>query len=148
MKKVLKKLSFIAIVMFMTSVVMTSCKKEPIREQCEIDNVGTVDVFNDTGWPGEVDVTWGTATENYEKYLYDGGSYLYTNVEAGSIEIWISLDLGGGVWTDWVYNVENLSACEAMQYTWFLSSTKSSEPMPLLDLGNGKIGVPTRKVKH
>ena len=87
---------------------------------------------------------------------HDGDSHKYTNIPAsghpesynGKIEIWIRLTVGGGVWTDWVWDEEYLSPCEEMEYRWYLSSSKSTEVMPLLDLGNGKVGVPTKKKKQ
>ena len=101
--------------------IMQSCEKEPPRPQCEIDNVGTVTVKNSTGYNILTDVTWGNVVENYEKLLYNGNSYKYSQIPAGSIEIWVSFD-----GSDWYYEYESLSACEDMTFTWYLDARKST----------------------
>jgi len=142
MKKILLK--FALALAFIGAIVISSCEKEPPRPQCEIDNVGTVTVKNSTGYNVWVDVTWGNVVENYEKLLYNGNSYKYNQIPAGSIEIWVSFD-----GSDWSYNYENLSACENMTYTWYLSGKKSAGECPfVLLLPNGEEVVPTLKVKE
>lgn len=82
-------------------------------------------------------------TENYEKLLYNGNSYKYTRVRAGSIKIWVSFD-----GNDWSYNYESLSSCEDMTCTWYLSYKKSSSGCPfVLLLPNGEEVEPTLKEK-
>ena len=118
---------------FGTLLLMTSCEDPtPPRPQCEIDNVGTVDVKNSTGHSIWTDVTWGNVVENYEKLLYNGNHYKYTRVPAGSIEIWVSFD-----GDDWYYEYESLSACEDMTFTWYLNARKSTGP-PADLMVNGK----------
>ena len=141
MKKILLK--FALALAFIGAIVITSCVKEPPRPQCEIDNVGTVTVKNSTGYNVWVDVTWGNVVENYEKLLYNNNTYKYTNIPAGSIEIWVSFD-----GNDWYYEYESLSACENMTYTWYLSSNKSTGCPFYTYAKNGMRIVPTLKVKE
>jgi hypothetical protein len=143
-KTFLQKVSTLLIVLVMLvgiQMVMTSC--EEVQEACERDNVGTVTVVNETGYSIYTDVTWGDYNTNYEKMLYDNGSYKYSNVQAGSIEIWITFD-----GEDWSYNYENLSACEDMTYRWYLTYNKSANGCPfILELPDGTTVIPTRKHK-
>jgi len=117
------------------------CETEPVRPDCEINNYGSVTVKNSTGYNVWVDVTWGNITENYEKLLYNGGSYKYSKVPAGSIEIWITFD-----GSDWYYEYESLSSCEDMTYTWYLTGKKSTG-CPFVAYINGEEIVPTLKTK-
>ena len=150
MKKIL--MFIFALSFMMTGIAtFTACEKEDPVPQCEQNKVGTVLVENATGYTGEFDVTWGDVAENYEKTIYDGSSYKYTNIPAsghpesygGQIEVWVRLTVGGGVWTDWMYNVENLSPCEDMEYRWYLSSSKSSELRPALEISSNGIVIET-----
>ena len=131
MKKI--KAIFAVWLILMTGIfIIQSCEKVDPRPPCEINNVGTTTVKNSTGYNVWVDVTWGNITENYEKLLYNGNSYKYSNVPAGSIEIWVSFD-----GNDWYYEYYNLKACEDLTYTWYLSARKSTgEPLDLII--NGK----------
>jgi len=119
----------------------TGCEVEPPVPPCERDNVGTVTVKNSTGYKIWTDVTWGNVTENYEKLLYNGNSYKYSNIPAGSIEIWASFD-----GNDWYYDYENLSACEDLTFTWYLSARKSTAA-PFVSYINGEEIIPTLKEK-
>jgi len=119
-----------------------SCEKEPPIPACERDRVGTVTVKNSTGYNIWTDVTWGNVVENYEKLLYNGNSYKYNQIPAGSIEIWVSFD-----GQDWSYNYESLSSCEDMTYTWYLSSRKSAGVCPFYTYINGEEIIPTLKQK-
>jgi len=130
------------LVLMMGIFIMQSCETEPPRPQCEIDNVGTVTVKNSTGYNVWVDVTWGNVTENYEKLLYNGNSYKYNQIPAGSIEIWVSFD-----GNDWAYNYVSLSACEDLTYTWYLSARKSTG-CPFVAYINGEEVYPVLKQKH
>jgi len=141
MKKILLK--FALALAFIGAIVISSCEKEPPRPQCEIDNVGTVKVVNSTGYNVWVDVTWGNVVENYEKLLYNNNTYKYTNIPAGSIEIWVSFD-----GNDWYYEYENLSACEDMTYTWYLSSSKSTACPFYTYAPNGEKVIPKLKLKQ
>jgi len=123
--------------------IIQSCETEPPVPPCERDRVGTVTVKNSTGYNIWTDVTWGNVIENYEKLLYNGNSYKYNNIPAGSIEIWASFD-----GDDWYYNYESLSSCEDLTYTWYLSNAKSTGSPLLLDIGNGELVEPTLKVKE
>jgi len=131
--------------MSLTAIMITfpSCEKVDPRPACEIGNYGSVTVKNSTGYNVWVDVTWGNVVENYEKLLYNGNTYKYNEVPAGSIEIWVSFD-----GNDWYYEYEGLSACEAMTYTWYLTSKKSANGCPfVLILPDGKEVTPTMKEK-
>lgn len=119
--KLMKSIFLAFAVLIMPALLTISCETTPVRDQCEIDNVGTTKVVNSTGYSIWTDVTWGNYTTNYEKFLKNGGSYKYLDVPAGSIEIWVSFD-----GDDWYYNYENLSACENLTYTWYLNSYKST----------------------
>jgi len=82
-------------------------------------------------------------SENYEKLLYNGNSYKYTRVQAGSIECWVSFD-----GYDWAYNYESLSSCEDLTYTWYLTGKKSANGCPfVLDIGNGELVEPNLVTK-
>jgi len=108
---------------------------------CEQNNIGTVTVKNETGYTIYTDVTWGSYDTNYEKMLYDNGSYKYTKVPAGSIEIWITFD-----GDDWSWNRENVSACEDMTYRWYIATKKATNGCPfIIDIGNGELVVPTKR---
>ena len=124
----MKRIKFIFslwLVLMMGVFIIQSCETEPILDPCERDQVGTVTVKNSTGYSIWTDVTWGNVVENYEKRVSNGSSTKYSNVPAGSIEIWVSFD-----GSDWAFNYEHLSACEDMTYTWYLTSTKSTERIP------------------
>ena len=129
---------------------IAGCEKEPSVPQCEAEKTGTVLVENDTGLTGEFDITWGDVAVNYEKTLYNGNTYLYTNIPAsghpesygGTIELWVRLKVGNA-WTEWLYNEENLSPCEEMEYRWYLSNSKSSELRPILEISSNGVVIKT-----
>jgi len=108
-------LKFALALAFIGAIIISSC-----GSSCEVGNYGSVTVKNETGYKIWVDVTWGNVVENYEKLLSDGSSYKYTKIPAGSIEIW-----GAFSTSDWAYNVENLSSCENLTYTWYLNKSVS-----------------------
>jgi len=143
MKKI--KIIFLAWAVLMSTVfIIQSCEKEPPRPDCEVNRYGDVTVKNSTGYNIWVDVTWGNVVENYEKLLYNGNSYKYNEIPAGSIEIWVSFD-----GNDWYYEYESLSSCESMTYTWYLSSRKSAGDCPFYTYAkNGMRIEPTLKVKE
>lgn len=93
MKKIFLK--FALALAFIGALITFSCEDpyvEPPRPDCEINNYGSVTVKNNTGYNVWVDVTWGSISTNYEKLLYNGNSYKYSRVHAGSIECWITFD--------------------------------------------------------
>lgn len=121
-----------------------SCENEPPIPACERDKVGTVDVINSTGYRIKTDVTWGSVTNNNEMWLNNRASYLYRDIPAGGIEIWIKFDGGS-----WAYDYENLSVCENLKFTWYLDARKSVNDCPfLLDIGNGQLVKPKLKDKY
>ena len=133
MKKILLK--FALALAFIGAIIISSCEKKPVIPPCERDNVGTVTVVNRTGYSIWVDVTWGNIVENYEKLLNNNGSYKYSEIPAGSIEIWAKI-------SSWEYDVEYLNACENMTYTWTLAKSgdvKSAELMLEISDGDGNI---------
>ena len=118
---------FFAIFALIATVIVFSCTKpEPPKPDCEINHYGSVTVKNETGYNIWVDVTWGNIVENYEKLLYNGNSYKYTNIPAGNIEIWYTY-----TGNDWYYNYENLSACEDMTYRWYRSGKGADSDISL-----------------
>lgn len=141
----MKKIKFIFalwVVLMGAVFVIQSCETEPIVPACERDRVGTVTVKNSTGYNVWVDVTWGDVVENYEKLLYNGNTYKYNSIPAGSIEIWVSFD-----GNDWYYEYESLSSCEDMTYTWYLTSNKSTG-CPFVGYGpDGEKIIPIMKEK-
>jgi len=139
MKKVLLTLLLGLFMVF----VFNYCDKEDPKPQCEIDEVGTVTAKNATGYKLWVDVTWGDVVVNYEKQLNNGASYKYSNIPAGSIEVWGSFDK-----YDWTYEIHALSICEDMEFTWQLSNQKSTETM--IELVNDQTGeiVKTLTIKN
>jgi len=123
---------------------VAACEKEPPIPACERDRVGTVTVKNSTGYNIWTDVTWGNVVENYEKLLYNGNSYKYNQIPAGSIEIWVSFD-----GQDWYYEYENLSACEDMTFTWYLTALKSAGECPFHGMTpDGELVTPKLKIKQ
>ena len=118
MKKLKKLISLTFVFMTLLFIGTTnSCTKPiPPKPDCELNNYGSVTVKNETGLNIWVDVTWGNVVENYEKLLYNGNSYKYNKIPAGSIEIWYTY-----TGNDWYYNVEYLDACEDMTYRWYRS---------------------------
>ena len=77
----MKRIKFIAVLVLLMGFSL-ACEKEPPVPQCEAEKTGTVLVENDTGLTGEFDITWGDVAVNYEKIIYDGNTYLYTNIPA------------------------------------------------------------------
>ena len=142
----MKRIKFIFtlwLVLMGAVLVIESCETEPPIPPCERDRVGTVTVKNNTGYSIWTDVTWGNVVENYEKRLYNGNSYKYTNVPAGTVEIWVSFD-----GDDWYFEYENLSSCEDMTYTWYLNARKSTNDCPFVGYGpDGKEVIPVKKEK-
>jgi len=130
---------------------VSGCTEDPIIESCQRDKVGTVTVKNSTGYTIYTDVTWGDYVDNYEKRLSNGSSYKYNNVAAsghpesysGRIEIWASFD-----GDDWYYEYENLTPCENLTFTWYLSASKSTSPSLILATPNGELVTPTLKQKR
>jgi len=144
----MKRIKFIAVLVLLIGFAFSCEDPEPPKPACEVNKTGTVLVENNTGYTGEFDVTWGDVVENYEKTLYDGKTYLYTEIPAsghpesdnGQIELWVRLTVGGGVWTDWMFNVEYLSPCEEMEYRWYLSSSKSTSLNVMIEVTkNGEV---------
>lgn len=123
------------------SAILFSCEEKVVIPDCELNHYGNVTVKNSTGYNVWVDVTWGNVSINYEKLLYNGGTHKYNEIPSGSIEIWVTFDN-----VDWYYEYENLSDCEAMTYTWYLTSIKSTCPFELEV--NGKMVTPTLKIKE
>jgi hypothetical protein len=123
---------------------LKSCDVEPILEHCESNHYGSVLVKNNTGYKIYTDVTWGSYNTNDERVLYVGGQTKYNEVKSGSIEIWVSFD-----GNDWSYNYENLSDCEDLTYTWYLSARKSANDCPFYGIDpEGNKVIPTRKQKN
>ena len=138
MKKVVLGLVLGLFVLF----AFNQCEKEDPKPDCEINNYGSVKVTNHTGYPLWVDVTWGDVISNYEKKLNNNASYTYNKVPAGSVEVWGSFD-----GDEWVYDVESLTVCEDMTFTWTLATSKSTEK--ILQLINDQTGevVVTKTIK-
>ena len=148
MKKILLK--FALALAFIGAIVISSCEKEPPIPACERDHVGTVTAKNSTGYNIWVDVTWGDVVENYEKLLYNGNSYKYTQIPAsghpesygGKIEYWASSDRDS-----WVWDIDYLSPCEDMTVTWYPASRKSTG-CPFVLYINGEEVIPKLKLKQ
>ena len=144
----MKKLLAVLVLAF--GIFFLGCEKEDPVPPCEANKVGSVTVKNSTGYNVWVDVTWGDVAENYEKLLYNGNSYPYENVPAnghpqsygGTIEIWVSFD-----GNDWYYEIDNLSPCEDMLFTWYLNARKSTGLPFDLDF-NGRTIEAKRAVDH
>ena len=119
-------------------------KAPPPKPDCEINSYGSVHVANQTGYDLWVDVTWGNVVENDEYKLRPGNARKYTKIPAGNIEIWASFD-----GNSWIYDIDNLSVCEDMTFTWYLNNAKSTEKTLFLrnDVTGEELN-PTRKDKH
>jgi len=115
------KAIFCAIFIFVPATLFVSSCEDP-PPACEEGDYGTVNVKNESGYSLWVDVTWDDYYENDERKVYDGSYTAYTKVPAGRIEVWGSFDR-----IDWTYDIENLSACEYLNFTWTLSYKKSSD---------------------
>ena len=118
------------------------CRKDPIPA-CELERYGWITVVNRTTYDADVDVTWFSDDENYVVFLEHGDRFTYDEVPAGTVKIWITLD-----WVDWYYEVESLSPCEDMEFTWYLDAKKSTGCPVLLDIGNGELITPQRGEKR
>lgn len=128
MKKVLSIL-FLAIGLF-----IASCETVDPVPACESEGWGEVLVENDTGYSGYVDCTYSTNGINYEKFLYDGGSYRY-EMDKGTVYIWFSFN-----GDDWVRDSYYLGSCEELTYTWYIDKKKSTEGFPNLEIySNGTL---------
>lgn len=135
MKKVLLTLVLGLFVIF----AFNSCNKEDPKPDCEINDYGSVKVTNKTGYSLWVDVTWGNVIENDERKISNNASTVYNKIPAGNVEIW-----GAFSTNDWTYEVEHLTACEDMTFTWTLSNSKSTAKM--LELINDQTGEVVRTV--
>jgi len=111
--------------------VIPSCHRDKPLD-CEVHDYGWVTVENSTYGDGLVDVTWGKYDENYEVLLHDGEAYEYSEIPAGPITIWITLDL-----QEWYFEYKDLSTCEDMTFTWYLEKKKSSELIPMGTIRSG-----------
>jgi len=118
------------------------CEKELIP-YCEREHVGIVTVENHTGYPADVDVTWGDIEINYEAFLYHGDSHTYLDIYAGIIEIWIRFE-----GEEWQYEYHDLTICEHLTFTWLPQVLKSTNGCPfVLTLPDGRTVIPTKKNK-
>ena len=102
---------------------------------CALGNYGTVNVFNDTGFPSPitVDVTWGNNLINDERSLGNGKTTTYHEVPAGEITIW------GLAYGTWYYVDTQLDACEDFTFTWE-STQKSTKNLQIkIEDSNGNI---------
>jgi hypothetical protein len=115
----MKKL--LALLIVVAGLFIYSCEEPPPPiPDCERYGYGDVIVRNQTGYQLQVDVTYSSTGENYEKWLYHGGSYTY-QMDEGRVYIWASFD-----GDDWVYDTYYLDACEDLTYTWYLDKKKST----------------------
>jgi len=120
MKKILLK--FAAVLVIFGSAIMFSCEEPPPPiPDCEKYGYGEVTVKNNTGYQIKVDVTYTSTGVNYEKWLNNGGSYIY-EMDEGKVYIWASFD-----GNDWVYETYYLDACENLTYTWYLNKKKGTQ---------------------
>ena len=126
----------IGIILAIFSIIL-SCNPKP---ECEVEYWGDVIVENQTGYSIWTDVTFNDVDINHEEYLRDRTSYRYMYVPSGSIEIWLSYD-----GNDWVWEYENLSACEELTFTWYSTNKKSGSF--ILKLPNGLLVEPNVKEK-
>jgi len=139
MKKFLLKFAMVMAVL--GAAILISCEEiAPVQSACERDGTGTVKVINKTGYSIWVDCTYSSNGTNYEKKLYNGGSYTYT-MDKGSIYIWASLDDRDS----WTRNSYYLAECENMTYTWTYDMKKSTGPpiYCIITDGDGNILNPT-----
>lgn len=115
----MKKL--LALLVLVAGLFIYSCEEPPPPvPDCEQYGYGWVTAKNNTGYSGYVDVTYYSNGENYEKFLYNGGSYKY-EMDEGKVYIWFSFD-----GSDWAYDTYYLGACEDLTYTWYLNKKKST----------------------
>lgn len=111
MKKILLLLSAI----LMTSMLLfVSCVED--KEPCEEDNFGSVTITNNSGEYWVFDVTYQETatgwTTNEEVTIYNGESYTWEEVGAGTIAIWVS-----DPFNDWTIAQETtLAACGSYTY--------------------------------
>jgi hypothetical protein len=132
MWKILKKVILILAVFLM----FTNCRKESIPS-CEIEGYGWVTIVNKTGYDASVDVTWIRYDENFEVFLGHNEQFTYDEIPSGRIKVWITFNSD-----EWYYEVETLSFCEDMTFTWYPDIKKSADCPFLLDIGNGMLVKP------
>ena len=126
------------------SSLFVNCTK-PVK--CEVDNTGSVKVINQAGIPIVVDVTWGSYTYNDERTIYNGEYTMYSNVPAGTVEVWGSPDFGA----NWEYDYLSVSSCSTSKFTWHAKKSvlekSSSEKIILitLDQNDNEVTVNTKE---
>jgi len=135
--KIFKKLLLILAAIL----VFTNCKKDPIPA-CKLENYGWITVVNMTTYDADVDITWNSDDENFVVFLRHGEEFLYDEVPARTVKIWITLN-----GEDWYYEYETLSPCEDMEFTWYLEAKKSTGCPVALDIGTGELITPVRGEK-
>ncbi len=95
---------------------------EPPPPDCEVYETGNVTVKNRTGYGGYVDCTRNSNTTYDERWVGNGSSTKYRNVDANETKrVWFSLDKDS-----WIYDTEFLSPCEHLEFTWTNSGKKST----------------------
>jgi hypothetical protein len=104
MKKFLLSLFLFSFVLFY------SCEEpEPPRPACEVNQTGTIQIINHTGFQIKVDVWDGSFIG--ERYVSNGSSTTYSNVDAGTVEIWES-----DPYAEWGYWTRYLDSCETLEF--------------------------------
>ena len=109
MKRILKLSAFL-IVTFLLIIGTNSCVKE---------TTGTVVIRNNAGYRLKVDVTWGGAPINHERWVNNGSSTTYNRVPEGRVRIWSSAT--GYDW-DWLTDDIFLTAGQTYTHTFYYKS--------------------------
>lgn len=99
------------------------CETEEDKDECEVENFGTVTVKNNTSTSIVVDVTEGSSEMNDERWISVGQSTTYKKIGEGSITIWASRS---GDTNSWFEEHHDLSSCEEFTFTW-QDAKKSAE---------------------
>lgn len=114
---------------------LNSCEDPP--PYCETQNVGDITIVNKTGY------WFYFALDDYNDFkLYDNGSKTYYDEESGIHYFYVYDDLNynPGVW---LYQTEHLSACEDLNFTWYLNKKKSTEGGFYLEISRDGLVVKT-----
>lgn len=107
-----KLILFLGIV---SSVFLNGCEKEDTDlKACEIANIGTLVIINDTGQKVWVAFTYNLTDEPDWSYAYPGYRTYYRDINAGKLYVWILFDEH-----DYKnYKEINLKACSYLQFKW------------------------------
>lgn len=129
MKKMLLK--FALALAFIGAIILGSCEIEPPIPDCQEYQYGDIKVVNNVGFSTRFDIH----DDGSGKYVSNGSSYTWNDVDAGYYTMWIYID------SEWYYweQDQRLVACETLTFTWYLDNKKSINNLYLEISRNGEV---------